>query len=191
MIDTDGVVTRSYEELCDEGREAASQGDRNRFKIGDLACEVETRYGEHTIIDFAKAIGTAVKSVTTYRTVCRLYIFSRREIFLTDNPMLTYTHLRDAMVLGDVEEAYKFLETASADGLSVEAARIALTILRGKPVPPHKLLDVPVSIFQAKDGRILLHTMVTTTAYLETLPKGSYTARLIITGCPNERPPTQ
>lgn len=118
---TTAVVTPvDYEILCEQGRLAAEEMDKGRFVVGDLACEVETRYGAHLIDDFAREINVGKSSVKAYRTVCRFYEPSTRVAFLANNPRITYTHMRHAMRLQSVDAAYAFLNEASANGYTTD-----------------------------------------------------------------------
>jgi hypothetical protein len=180
---------RPYEEICDEGRAAAESDSNAKFKIGDLACEIETAYGGHNIADFAKQINVEVKSVMAYRTVCRFYKTYHREKFQIDNPLLCYTHFRDAMAIGEPEKAYPFLEMVSANGLSVEAARIALAEVLGKGGgPPTKIADSEVSIATLGDSRIVLAAPLTVIEAIRGA-RVAYICRLIVTACPTEVDP--
>jgi hypothetical protein len=82
-----GGMTRSWEELCDEGRELVAAGDGGKWKMGDLAIEVQKEYGKNRIAEFAKEVNAPVSRVREYRTVCKFYPKnSARDEILEHNP---------------------------------------------------------------------------------------------------------
>lgn len=117
----------AWEALCDAGRQAAARLDEGRWLLGDLALRVRTRYGEDAVGKFATESGVEAKRVYEYRQVSAFYEPDAR-----DFPNLAWTHFRDAMRLG--EGALHFLERASAEGWTVEGARIEAARILGKPV---------------------------------------------------------
>lgn len=64
-----GKVVTSWEGLVKAGKQAASL----QWTLGDLACEVETTYGDHTLQEYAEAIGVPYKSLLAYRTVAQAF----------------------------------------------------------------------------------------------------------------------
>lgn len=134
----------SWEAVCDKGREAADGMDAGRWILGELASSVQTHWGDTRLDDFAIAVAVEKKRIYEYRGVYRFYEFSATAEFRADNPMLRYSHYRDAMRLGDEHKAMAFLNMCSLAGLTVEQARLKLVELLGKPTPPKKLADLTV-----------------------------------------------
>ena len=145
------------EEYISRGQQAAADIDRGRWTIGDDACEIKTQYGKHTLDEYAKSINVAKDRVEDYRGVCKFYSeFSVRTKFREENPMISFSHMRVAKRLKDVQKAYAFLEECSDNGYTVELARIRLTEILGKPVPPVKDVFDVQSVLQAGSGKVLL-----------------------------------
>lgn len=116
------VELLSYEACCDNCREAVLEMDSRRWLIGDTASVIKTRYSEHTIEDFAREIGINKSTAYQYCKVAEFYEPSLRRRLLEDMPNITYTYLRDAMRLEDVDLAVEWLERCSTEGWSVDQA---------------------------------------------------------------------
>lgn len=73
------MSTRTWDELVEAGKRLA--GSNPQWELGDLAGEVDTRYGEADLEKYAKEIGVKHKTLLTYRTVARAFpeISIRRE----------------------------------------------------------------------------------------------------------------
>jgi len=136
----------SYEELCDMGRAAAGSLDLGRFLIGDITLTIQTNYGENTLSEFAKAINVPVTRVREYRTVSKFWNIQQRQKILTDNPTLTYSHLRSAMRLKDLDRAISFLDECGMNAYTVEQANVVLVERLGKKKPARMLFDYEVII---------------------------------------------
>jgi len=65
-----GTVVRSWDELVAEGRLAI---DGFQWKLGDLAGEVETSYGEASLAAYAAEVGVNGSTLMVYRSVARAY----------------------------------------------------------------------------------------------------------------------
>lgn len=131
-----------YELICDMGREAADSLDEGRYTLGTLAAQIETRYNEHTIADFAIAVGVEKKRVYEYRQVIGfMEQISVDADYRAANPQLRYSHYRCAMRFPSWNVARKFLDECSTEGWTVEQARLKVLDALGKPEPPKKLLD--------------------------------------------------
>lgn len=77
-----------FEEICEMGREAMDMRKISNIVIGQLAVEVEGRYGEDAIGSFSKEIGLNKQTVTQYRWVAKAFPG------LTAYNGLSYTHYR-------------------------------------------------------------------------------------------------
>jgi hypothetical protein len=142
----DAVTEHSYEALCDMARSAAASLDTGRFLIGDIALDVTKDYGNNSIAQFAKDVNIPVGRVREYRTVCKFYEIQHRQKLLSENPTLSYSHLRAAMRLKDIRAATAFLEAAAVNAWTVEQTGVKLLETLGKPTPVMKLLDIEVTV---------------------------------------------
>src|SRR5690606_13607401 len=77
-----------FDEICEMGREAMDMRKISNIIIGQLALEVDSRYGEDAIGSFAKEIALNKKTVSQYRWVARAFPG------LTAYNGLSYTHFR-------------------------------------------------------------------------------------------------
>lgn len=147
----------NIEEYISRGQLAASAIDQGRWIIGDDACVIKTQYGKHTLDEYAKAINVAKDRVEDYRGVCKFYSeISVRTEYLESNPMITFSHMRVAKRLKDVQKAYDFLDECSNNAYTVEKARIELQRKLGKPIPPIRESFEAQAIRQAGNGMVLL-----------------------------------
>lgn len=179
----------TWESLCDEGRDAAEDMDRGRFRIGDAALKVVKQYGRNRIGVWAIEINVRESSVKEYRTVCRYYPSSVRTDFLDNYPVLCYSHFKEAMRFDDMEVSLAFLEECAENAWTIERALIEIKKRLNKPVPPPKLGDfegtikhvdlesgvivfkigeganlIPLSEYIEKDVRLVIHALEVTHA---------------------------
>lgn len=120
------AVRDYWTDLCERGRQAREALDGWRWILGDLACEVERRFGMESMADFAREVNIAKKTAEQYRRVARFYPEDTRVSFLQDAPNVTYTHFRDAMRLGSVDAAYAFLEEVALNNWTTDEALLRL-----------------------------------------------------------------
>ena len=120
-------VQRTYEMICDHSRALVGEIDSRRWLVGDDACEVETRYGEHTMQAFARDIGMNKSTVAGWKRVAAFYPNSIRRNLLDAFPNLTYTYFKDALRWNDLDYAVHWLERCSAEGWSADQAAHQLT----------------------------------------------------------------
>lgn len=124
------------EALGSAGEALAQANDRNRWKLGDLAMRVTTKWGEHEFIQFAGRIKVFAKTLYDYRAVSAFYpSFSARAEF----PNLSWSHYRMCARLGHVEAAMRMLERASAEDWSATQLTDAINAVKGKP-PVRRIL---------------------------------------------------
>lgn len=144
------LALRTFEEICDESREAAERQDSGRWIIGDNALEVEAHYGQDTIGEYARQINVKKGRVEEYRTVCRFYKKSAREDFLSTAPNITYSHMRLAMSLDDEHSAYRFLNRCADRTWTVDKAEYVMARMRAivgdKQRRPKKLIDAQAAL---------------------------------------------
>jgi hypothetical protein len=62
-----------WEEAITEGIEARQMADKGRWKLGDLALEVESAYGGKRLQEFADKVGVSHSSMKVYRWVAGAY----------------------------------------------------------------------------------------------------------------------
>lgn len=131
-----------WQDLCSAGIGAREQADQWRWYLGDLACRVVTLYPprktqmteNHTLAEFAKDINVAKKSLYQYRQVAAFYPASTRVEF--EN--LTYTHYRDAMRLGTLDDAMVWLAQCSEQGFTTDESGYKLGELLGTSTDDEK-----------------------------------------------------
>lgn len=118
--------------------------DRARYELGDLALLVGSEYGADRLGQFARSINRPAKQLQEYRTVCRYYPRIVREQIFTACPRVTYTHLRTAMRLHDLDRSVAVLRAAHEQRWPVERMAEEIDRMRGKPAPPAKAWEGPV-----------------------------------------------
>lgn len=149
-----------WDDAISIGLDCSETDSKSAFKLGDLACAVEKRYGENRIVEFAKTIKRDVSSVKERRTVCRAFPKKVRAEFLDDNPNLFYSHLRKAAPIVrkmSLDAAFTLLEQASVLDWTVEKLGVEKDKLLGKQVKP-AAESWSVNLQDAGLGRVLLHT---------------------------------
>lgn len=109
-----------YEGLCEHSRQAATNIDNGKYDIGDDALQCVTLWGEVSLRDFARDINRAYSSVSEYRQVCAFWTKSARAELSITHQMITYTHLRLAMKLG--ERAREFIDYCNDEPITTDAA---------------------------------------------------------------------
>lgn len=114
--------SRSWEEFVALGLQAREHGDESRWELGDLANELDQKYGEGAIESWGKEIGLRRSTAYEYKKVAGFYPQPDRNHFIEANPMVTYSHFRMATRLGDINHAWTFLADCSSDGWTVEQA---------------------------------------------------------------------
>lgn len=130
-----------YEALISAGIAAYDAKDRAHFTLGQLAAAVEKDYGNDALGAYAADINAERARLAEYRTVWNFYEMSAVADYYDAFANLRYSHWRDAMRLGDKTAALLFLAEASDGGLKVEAARVELAKLAGKPVTGRKVWE--------------------------------------------------
>ena len=122
----------TYEMICEYCREAVLEMDTRRWLIGDSAITVEKHYGDRNLKEFAKDIGQNHSTVQSYRRVSHFYPKSVRADVISLNPNLTYTYYRDALRLGELNQALAWLAECSANGWTTDEAARYLTEKLGR-----------------------------------------------------------
>lgn len=136
------------------------RGDVSQLQDGLDAYRIETRYGGSQIAKAASLANVARSTLYERRAVWAFYWGNSKDgeqysawRTLRRFPHLTYTHLRDAMELEDLDDALAAF-VAAADGddrfpdlnknlpMTAEAFRLYIGYLVGKSGPPAPLADV-------------------------------------------------
>jgi len=123
--------------------ELREQNDNSCWKLGDLANEIETAYGENTIGKFAYAIGKERKTLMKYRTVSARFEPELREKY----KKLSFSHFD---TLTGVEKPEAWLEKADDEDWSVETLRHNVTEAYPKVGQP-RLDDDPPEVFRCPE----------------------------------------
>ena len=135
MIDTIPLEQlNTYESCCDYARAQGEELDARRWIIGDVANTVMERWQERTVSDFARDIGQRKSTVYQWAKVSLFYENSLRCRLLDNYSNLTYSHLRDALRLNDVDAAVAWLEEVSDNGWTVDEASYHLTDKLGRKI---------------------------------------------------------
>jgi hypothetical protein len=103
-----------WEELISAGIEARQASDQTRWKLGDLALQVDSRYGEHTLEQYAKSIGVPYDSLRRYRDISKAYEAATRVA------SLSWTHHR---VMAAEPDRLEWLKRAVEAGWSAARTR--------------------------------------------------------------------
>lgn len=111
------VIEDQWESLVSEGIEARELKDRSQWRLGELADQVEVKYGDNSIGMFAYAIGVNKASLLRYRDVYRA--FKGKEI----NPVMSFSHHMKAAATENPEE---WIEKAYENSWSVEKLSIEI-----------------------------------------------------------------
>jgi hypothetical protein len=98
------LKSAAFEDICEMGREAMDMRKISNIIIGQLALEVDNRYGEDAIGAFAKEIALNKSTVEQYRWVAKAFPG------LTAYNGLSYTHFRLA---AGTQEPQEWIEKAT------------------------------------------------------------------------------
>jgi hypothetical protein len=66
-------ATIDYDAAVVEGKEIVTRADTDQMRLGELADRLEPKYGDHTLENFAKAIGLAACTLERRRSVWRAW----------------------------------------------------------------------------------------------------------------------
>lgn len=160
----DSIITRlrewktndeafAYAQSVEMGRTCQRNQDQARWIIGDLACFVETEYGENRLSQFADDINVPFERVEEYRTMCRFWEFPVRAEF-SELSTVTYSHMRVAKAFKDVETARSFLLECVENAWTVRDARMEANRRLGKvtevkEVQEQKRKETPLLVTEA------------------------------------------
>jgi hypothetical protein len=102
-------MTLAWEQAVMAGIEARQAADRSQWKLGDLALDVETTYGGHTLEKYAEAIGVEYETLKAYRYVAERY----QKVTRVTN--LSWTHYR---AVARYPDRMQWLQKAEANNWS-------------------------------------------------------------------------
>lgn len=132
-----------YESTVEFFRAGRERSDAWRLRAGIRAARMETHYGAGIIDALARDAGLRRTTLYEYRQVAVFVVMwkglSAPRTF-DQHPMLTYSHIRQAMRL-EFEAAIDALVEAEAQGLTPDAFGVYVAKLRGKPLPQAPLFD--------------------------------------------------
>lgn len=128
-----------FEHELDYLRSIRESGDNGRVKAGLRAARLSRtkRYGAGVIK--ALALGSGYKKATLYeyagiaRFLVRVYGWSARRTF-DDHPALTYSHIRIAASLEDIEDSIMVLEHVERRGTSPDRLAVLVARWKGKRI---------------------------------------------------------
>lgn len=116
-----------WEGLVNEGIEARKMGDQANWRLGDLASQVQTTYGNGDMPKYAARVRLAYKTLLDYERVAQAYGFSLR------NENLSWWHHREVAPLPNRLE---WLRRAEENNWTVEQLRDASRTRKPAPEPP-------------------------------------------------------
>lgn len=117
MVTEHSDADETYEKLVEEGIEARRKGDETKWRHGDLALQVETRYGERRLQDYAERIDVEYSTLRNRRWVAKRFPENVRRLTLSWDHHQLVTARKDAAEL---------LAKAEAEGLSVRQLALVM-----------------------------------------------------------------
>ncbi len=111
---------RSYEEICEHSKSLGKVGDEAAWLLGDDALEVETRYGERSLDEFAMDIGKAKGTVREYRGMSGFWTPEVRAEIRENCPNVTRSHMRKALPLHNIDKAVWAVKKCGERGWTVD-----------------------------------------------------------------------
>lgn len=142
----------TWQQAVSLGNEALMTLDSARFRFGDLTLKVIKAYGNRAprgsdlVGDFAQAVGVDPDRLREYTTVSKFWEAPHRNEML--RLRLTYTHMRDAMRLGDVLSAKAFLIECADNKWGVKEARERIKKRLGITPSRKKLMSAQATLIQ-------------------------------------------
>ena len=122
--------TDAYKRLVDIAKVALAERDAQYWILGQCALVFETHYGDQTLARFADEVGVEPNRLYEYRMMTEFYDAEARERL---QPLkLTYSHMREARRLGDIDTASEFLHSVAMNLWTVRQTRQRVDIMLGK-----------------------------------------------------------
>jgi hypothetical protein len=129
-------IPAAYSALVESLIAARLIKEDTQFLIGDMLIGQETVYAERTIAGLAGDVGLSPQSLYDYRDTAAFYPADIRARYRSP---LSYSHLKTARKLKDMDKALSFLDACVENVWSVAAAQMEIKRVMGKSVP-----DAPV-----------------------------------------------
>lgn len=127
-----------------------------RWRQGDLAFRIDTRYGEKTIAKFAAAIGVNTSTLKQRKAMSGFYEKDTRVSF----PNLGYSHYREAMRLGVVDHALEALEQASQNEWPVWVLKEHIDEQLGKEKTENQNIPGIIENIFERDGKGIIEIAI-------------------------------
>jgi hypothetical protein len=125
-------MTIKWDDAVRKGREAAN----SQWTLGDLALEVEPKYGDHTLEQFADDIGVELRRIQEYRQVSETYPRNTRSNALSWTVHLLFINQEDRAELikrkkWTAKQAREFIQHRDEDEQTAEELENKLTAFDG------------------------------------------------------------
>lgn len=167
ILDPIEAIDRAYEEGIDTWEAMVSLGASDeeemgllRWRQGDLAVRVETRYGDKTLSKFADAIGVKYSTLKQRWEMARFYEKDTRVSYA-----LFYSHYREAMRFGVLDTACRALDKAALRDWPVWKLGLFIDRCLGKERPSQSSFEgVIVRLYAQDDGQ---YFVIKTEAHLK------------------------
>lgn len=123
----------AYKRLVDIARDARRERDEQYWIMGQCAILIQTHYAKQTLAKFANEIGVDPRRLCEYKVMTEFYPANIRERL---KPLdLTYSHMREARRLGDIDQAIEFLHQIAGSLWTVNETRERMNIMLGRTQP--------------------------------------------------------
>lgn len=122
------AIIESWETLASMARGLLDEQDRQRWALGEIVDNVQTHYGDESLLKFAGDVKGNPKTLYQYRQVFRFY---PRDTW-KDYPLVRYTQWRDAMRLKDSTRALELISWANDENIRMVDFYAKLDAMAGK-----------------------------------------------------------
>lgn len=129
---------------------------KQRWLQGDLTLRVEGTYGDKIITKFATALNVNTSTLKQRRTMSRYYTLDTRYLFES----LGYSHYREAMRIGNLDESIEALELASKNEWPVWELAEYVNEHIGKEKSTHESYEGKITGFRYSGG--VMHLQIDT-----------------------------
>lgn len=136
------VQTGSWETLVEAGVKAQHEVDRAQWVLGDLALQVVTVFGDHTLERYANDIGVDYANLSDYRRVARAYSIPARA------GILSWRHHREVIAR---EDRLEWLARAAAHGWSCKRLQEEVHLADNPPRPKDLIPQVKARVAEGEN----------------------------------------
>lgn len=120
----------AYARLVDIAKDARRERDEQYWIMGQCAILIQTHYGDQTLAKFADEIKVDPRRLYEYKVVTEFY---PADIRARLKPLdLTYSHMREARRLGNLDQAVEFLHAVAMNLWTIRQTRERVDIMLGK-----------------------------------------------------------